>query len=888
MTVEFFAKDKYGNVLTETFQDTNPSPLINSTVEFDSYGTNPVTVTMGVTANEDSSFYQVWAPKEMFTVLDDANSNYQNTLYPERRGNYNLNSYICEEFKITCSEIADYVLLDASPQSIYLTTKFPSPDETQAYGSGIFFATVSNTETFYVQVKDKYGNNFDAYNDVLHNKIGETEFVKAEVAIYLSDDTLERTVETAVSDYDAFNGLFAFQYKIDEPYEGEMRISVKILDSEAVYNTSMDAGISEDTFADYDYLDSHYVALSLSPYAVVSAVSNPELLGTYQDLYKAGLSMTTLSTVTQYESADATDDDPKPYIKSTEEFTLTVTPKNIFGTAQVQSTVDEQDTYIDELVLFDFQHNEDTCIKGSSKSRLNRYCQHFSHSQVDCEKLKMCQWVTVRLELPYNSTDSFPTPLHLRCQACNETEDPDDGDDDIISYALREDTPNNNYLIDTQVGRAGTYDVVGSVLTIGSLRVSLYSNPDFTEYSSSFRLAASDGKDDGGMWVIFNETTDAEFFATERTGYSATMQGMLRSENATFHNFTVRTNMKCKIYLDDELVGEKQNLQKQVFSITDFYLEQYKIYDLQIFLQQDSLYQEQKTWSDTDRTTDNIFDWREQQEYGYFYMYVETPYFDNRLQMPKSMLFVQQISNIGDTYFIIQEDVADVDHCQVSVNYTVGDQFRTNERLRFDVAVYDQYDNLRNHSSYSSEDTVLAKVLKNDVLHSTNTLIVDPSGLSYYFIYTVPESSKYADNYTIEFTVNGAAYTQHQTDDQYVKFNFSAISSQLDVTTTTVSLYGYNYLAESHALDCIFVNQDLYMILDMKDLYSNTVFIDDKEAWYDLFKFTFDGGSLFSPVHCEAYTGVEGTTFYKDFNYTRFQSYQPSDSKMVCPVRPTT
>jgi hypothetical protein len=60
-------------------------------------------------------------------------------------------------------------------------------------------------------------------------------------------------------------------------------------------------------------------------------------------------------------------------------------------------------------------------------------------------------------------------------------------------------------------------------------------------------------------------------------------------------------------------------------------------------------------------------------------------------------------------------------------------------------------------------------------------------------------------------------------------------------------------------LDCVFVNNYIYAIIDMKDLYSNDVKIDQREYWDYLVKVYFEEGSGFETIHCEAYTGIENT-----------------------------
>ena len=83
-----------------------------------------------------------------------------------------------------------------------------------------------------------------------------------------------------------------------------------------------------------------------------------------------------------------------------------------------------------------------------------------------------------------------------------------------------------------------------------------------------------------------------DFFPSQSELYSAMLQGMIRSEYSTFHNFTIQTNYKCKVYIDGELKATKLNLQKTSMSILNYYFEEFKIYDIQVFLWVDKLYQE--------------------------------------------------------------------------------------------------------------------------------------------------------------------------------------------------------------------------------------------------------------------------------------------------------
>jgi hypothetical protein len=65
-------------------------------------------------------------------------------------------------------------------------------------------------------------------------------------------------------------------------------------------------------------------------------------------------------------------------------------------------------------------------------------------------------------------------------------------------------------------------------------------------------------------------------------------------------------------------------------------------------------------------------------------------------------------------------------------------------------------------------------------------------------------------------------------------------------------------------LDCIFAHQDIYAIVEMKDIYENIVLIDDHDAWKDLYTLTFGLGGGFNLVYCKPFNGIESSSFYQD------------------------
>ena len=94
------------------------------------------------------------------------------------------------------------------------------------------------------------------------------------------------------------------------------------------------------------------------------------------------------------------------------------------------------------------------------------------------------------------------------------------------------------------------------------------------------------------------------------------------------------------------------------------------------------------------------------------------------------------------------------------------------------------------------------------------------------------------------------------------------------------------YSPEYDALDCIFVNQDLYAVVYMYDVHDNIVLTNDTNSWYELFTFEFELGSQFTAYHCVNYTTEEQSPWYRHTNMTRYDSHHYSNFTVVCPIRP--
>lgn len=303
-----------------------------------------------------------------------------------------------------------------------------------------------------------------------------------------------------------------------------------------------------------------------------------------------------------------------------------------------------------------------------------------------------------------------------------------------------------------------------------------------------------------------------------------------------------------------------------------------KLYDVEIFMWDDGLYQEKKTYRNATRSAENRFDWREGYEFAYIKVFEASPYQTRRIIMPKNMFEVVEIKNNLEQIVIIEEDIANVSTSLITVNYTTGQVFRANHRIMFNATLRDQFGNLRNNSYFKDADNITVDVwIHNngaDSLKSTHNFTHQDvaHGHGYYLVYTPDIVSS---NYFLKFKINGLDYTRHQEapNNSSHMFNFTVINANVDVTTSPITYLGYHYFPANETLDCIFVNQDLFVIIDMKDLYGNAVLISDKNSWFEQFTIYFEGGSSFAQFHCVPYTGVEGSFWYKDFNMTLYNTH---------------
>ena len=140
-----------------------------------------------------------------------------------------------------------------------------------------------------------------------------------------------------------------------------------------------------------------------------------------------------------------------------------------------------------------------------------------------------------------------------------------------------------NYYIESQVTRAGTYRVHGSVLSKGSFLAIFYSKPDFSEFYSYYRLQGTE-EVQGGAQILFDEYIEPDFFDKYTTQYSIMLEGAIRHENSTLHNLTFETNYKMKVYFNEQLMLYKDDLLTRQMQLIDFYAESARIYRVQIML----------------------------------------------------------------------------------------------------------------------------------------------------------------------------------------------------------------------------------------------------------------------------------------------------------------
>jgi hypothetical protein len=96
---------------------------------------------------------------------------------------------------------------------------------------------------------------------------------------------------------------------------------------------------------------------------------------------------------------------------------------------------------------------------------------------------------------------------------------PGDQPSDISSIVITSDDDQfGNYYANAVINRAGTYGVMTSLMSLGSLRLVIYKNPDFTNMVEELRIVAQPDEiaTKGGFQVTFDSTmaTVSQFFET--------------------------------------------------------------------------------------------------------------------------------------------------------------------------------------------------------------------------------------------------------------------------------------------------------------------------------------------------------------------------------------
>ena len=94
-------------------------------------------------------------------------------------------------------------------------------------------------------------------------------------------------------------------------------------------------------------------------------------------------------------------------------------------------------------------------------------------------------------------------------------------------------------------------------------------------------------------------------------------------------------------------------------------------------------------YTNTTRSQYNKYDWREQEIVKFFRLNESTPYFNSRTVMPRNLFSIEGLSNDAETWFVIDEDIANIDRSSFSVNYTRDAIFRADQRIMFNMTVRD-------------------------------------------------------------------------------------------------------------------------------------------------------------------------------------------------------
>lgn len=618
------AKDKFGNTLTDH------GVRVRASLEFDD------------TATGSTETY--WDARADYAMI--AHSQYLMTLYPRQRGFYRAKVYICVVPENTCDweNISEFTLHAGSPFQVYLTSKFPNPAQSFASGEALSFAAVQKDEFFFVQLKDYGGNDFDVLNDEIHLKVNLDQYIAVTMehtaTIWPSGDVIQAETQVVLDNYDLEQGLFRYKFNMAWSYDSTL-LHVKVLDTEPTYVAGKQQGLSEEELKQLDYVSlSSYVHVRDSPIEVRTAGQDSSAMESYiADLLYAGLAMYQQSTVKEALVSPVPAGTP---------FVVPLNLTNIYDAATIPATYDSQIGDIKEYILLDFTDTSLQCVKGTSQSRLRRYCGFFSYSRAACTAYKHCAWVPNELA---PATTLFENQDISSCQPCSAVQDTQDGADPVTSYELA--LNGDRYEATAAISVPGTYDVDFALMEIGSLRVLLYDHIDYTFQFDDARLARATSGKGGG----FNFTFDDFFSAllhNRTTQYSAVIQGALRFDNSSFYNLTFATNLIMKVYIDKELVVSKTTLQDEHVQLVDFWFKKDSLYDVEVFLRSDGLYQETRVFNEQNITTRKTQkDTRQEQVFGYLEVLESSPFLESRIIKPKNMFRITSAANSGDVKVVV-------------------------------------------------------------------------------------------------------------------------------------------------------------------------------------------------------------------------------------------
>jgi hypothetical protein len=140
------------------------------------------------------------------------------------------------------------------------------------------------------------------------------------------------------------------------------------------------------------------------------------------------------------------------------------------------------------------------------------------------------------------------------------------------------------------------------------------------------------------------------FWYNRTQDYSIVVQGALRFEHSSYYNLTFHTNLDIKVYIEDELVLTKANMQRQAIPLLNRYFDKGKLHKIEVFCTDNSLYQEKLLMVTNSQAHTSLsyinagvqqsFDWRQKQSFGYLEVFESSPFQESRIIMPKNMFLL--------------------------------------------------------------------------------------------------------------------------------------------------------------------------------------------------------------------------------------------------------